>query len=591
MDHLDLLYRSYKEFRKSTSQNAESISFREASKKANPNGDSIIVKTQSVEIEEDWVKAIEEGLVYVDKAVKEDRQFIRNNGEVVPMEKARRVSKTSVEHLSRHADYITRKPADGSDDIVPDKILMVEKLSDYAVYENRFLYLCLSYLNEFISARYDKIQDITNKYQGSLALNKSITLGKRHLVYVVRLNEENHNDPYIMAHNKSMPMIERIYACLHGVLQLLKTPLMVEVGKAPMIKPPVVKTNVLKMNVNFKNALALYDYVTSYKGDGYKIIEKNQVLSPLKDEEGDEVADLISLSSFLTYQDGNALRGELEKNFQAEELRRKEEEEKRLAEQVRSLKKRLEEGGSSFEEYALLLEKENKALERKVAAEESAMESLKEAHAKEINEINKKYEEEITTLLKKQQDELAKQQSLFEQRLQEVQEKYEKELEDLRSSYEEKIAVLEKNMADLQGKLDSTIESYKQQIETLTANYEQLIQETKQAHEKEMATLQESDLEAYNKLQQETAAKIAALEEELKGSQEGKRMALAELHALRGSTGKDGQEEDFTSPERFAELEAEKAAFDAFFDKEWKTTKKAIRHRLFSQKPASKEKK
>jgi hypothetical protein len=591
MDHLDLLYRSYKEYRKNTAQNSESISFREASKKSNPGGDSVVVKTQTVEIEEDWVKAIEEGLVYLEKAVQEDRQFIRNNGEVVPIEKARRVSKTSVEHLARHADYITRKPADASDDIVPDKILMVEKLSDYAVYENRFLYLCLMYLNDFISARYDKIQDITNKYQGSLSLNKSITLGKRHLVYVVRLNEENHNDPYIMAHNKSMPMIERIYACLHGVLQLLKTPLMVEVAKAPMIKPPVVKTNVLKMNLNFKNSLALYDYVTSYKGDGYKIIEKNQVLSPLKDEEGDEMGDLIALSSFLTYQDGNGLRNELEKNYQLEEMRRKEEEEKRLAEQVRSLKKRLEEGGSSFEEYALLLEKENKALERKVLAKEEAMERLKVEQAKEIAALKKQQEDEIAALLKKQEEELAKQQAAFSRKLMEEQQKYEKSLQEIRTSYEEKVAFLQKNIRDLHEKMDSTVQAYEEQIKQLTATYEEKIKQEKEAHDKAFEELRSQDATLLEKEEKERDRKIAELDSQLQSAQNGKTMALAELHALREKEGKIGNEEDFTSPERFAELEKEKEAFDALFDREWKATKKAIWRRLFSEKPGKKEKK
>ena len=46
----------------------------------------------------------------------------------------------------------------------------------------------------------------------------------------------------------------KIEDVLNAILKLLSTPLMVEVSKVPMIKPPITKTNVLKMNNNFKNA-------------------------------------------------------------------------------------------------------------------------------------------------------------------------------------------------------------------------------------------------------------------------------------------------------------------------------------------------
>ena len=52
---------------------------------------------------------------------------------------------------------ITHVPEEEGDNIVPDKLYMVEKLSDYAVYENRFLFMLLSYLRDFIQYRLEKI--------------------------------------------------------------------------------------------------------------------------------------------------------------------------------------------------------------------------------------------------------------------------------------------------------------------------------------------------------------------------------------------------------------------------------------------------
>ena len=107
----------------------------------------------------------------MEKAIAEERQFIRNNGEVVPIEKVKRVSRDSVEHLSRHSNLITKKST--GDNLIPEQLYTVERLNDYAVYENRFLYMLLTYLNEFIGMRYMRILDLTNTYQGSLDLEKN----------------------------------------------------------------------------------------------------------------------------------------------------------------------------------------------------------------------------------------------------------------------------------------------------------------------------------------------------------------------------------------------------------------------------------
>ena len=58
---------------------------------------------------------------------------------------------------------------------------------------------------------------------------------------------------------------------------LLETPLMQEVSKVDMVRRPIVKTNVLKMNKNFKEALALFDFIVAYEEPGYliKTIEKS----------------------------------------------------------------------------------------------------------------------------------------------------------------------------------------------------------------------------------------------------------------------------------------------------------------------------
>ena len=86
--------------------------------KANTDQDKIVLTRKHCIVEEDWVDTIEEGLKYVAKAIAEERQFIYSNGETVPIEKVKNVSRESVEHLAKHSSLITRY--EEGEDIVPD---------------------------------------------------------------------------------------------------------------------------------------------------------------------------------------------------------------------------------------------------------------------------------------------------------------------------------------------------------------------------------------------------------------------------------------------------------------------------------------
>ena len=142
MNSTDARYRAWLAYRKLTAEQREcrrdALALAEAE-----GGDALTVTRVECTVDEAWIRAIEAGLVHIEKAIREDRQFIYSNGEVIPIEKVKHVSKDSVEHLARHAELITREPE--GEDIIPDKLYTVERLSDYAVYENRFLYMLLCY--------------------------------------------------------------------------------------------------------------------------------------------------------------------------------------------------------------------------------------------------------------------------------------------------------------------------------------------------------------------------------------------------------------------------------------------------------------
>ena len=195
MEQADALYRAFLEYRKITKGNVSCARTRDAIRNASPEKDRLEAVSTRCIIEEDWVNKIYEGLAYIEKAIAEERQFIRQQGEVVPIEKARRVSKGSVEHLARHSELMTHEPEEEGK-LIPDKIFVVERLSDYAVYENRFLYMLLCYLRDFIEIRYSKIIELGNTYRAEFDTDKEITVGKRTITYKATFREQSKEDPY-----------------------------------------------------------------------------------------------------------------------------------------------------------------------------------------------------------------------------------------------------------------------------------------------------------------------------------------------------------------------------------------------------------
>lgn len=313
MKYFDTIYRGFQYYREQTKKDKDCINSRIEVKQSNTNLDLLTCKKLNITIQEDWIIEIEEGIRHISEAVGQERQFIRTNGDVIPIEKVKRVSKASIVHLARHSELITKMPEEGGI-LIPDKVYMEEKLSDYTVYENRFLYTLLIYLQKFVNMRLEKILEAINTYQGNLYLNKSFQNKTHNFSFELKFNEERFDVLNNAVDEKTFILIERLDMISREIISLLGCNLMKEVSKSPLVKPPLVKTNVLKGNKNFKAAVVLYDFINVFESDGYLIEELEEKID-FNNEISDEYAELVSMTSLLTYKFGNHLSNSLKNEF------------------------------------------------------------------------------------------------------------------------------------------------------------------------------------------------------------------------------------------------------------------------------------
>ena len=545
MKQTDLYYRAFREYRELTARERENQNQRRAIATSGAELDRLETVKNICVIDEEWVKEIEKGLVFVEKAIREERQFIRNDGEVVPIEKAKSTSKASVVHLARHSDLITHLPSDPSDDLIPDKIFLLEKNSDYAVYENRFLYMLLVYARDFIKVRLDKIREARNMCHIDMHLQKDVKFGSRHIVYESTLTEDRKDKAVSAWDKKNLELYDRIEMAEHWVQALLNTSLMDQVSKVAMIKPPITKTNVLKMNHNFKMAVALYEYLSSYDGDGYDMQEIRKSYAPFAADIADELAETVLLSSFLAYKCANNLEGELKRSLEDAKKAEAIEREAELETKVKRLKRRIAESGESTEEYMLALEARCRALEESARRTE-IVEAERDALAAELAETERRYG------------------SIFNgvDILTEETAQAKNENTELRASFEAE-------KAGLVGELEVKKTAYLAELDEKNRDYRRECDER-------VAQIRRDCEQRIS----EARAETEQVRRDYEALEERKRMISAELHGLRRKCGYKTDGEDYTSKERLDELEKEYIAFIRFFNGEWKKTKKSIRKEL-----------
>ena len=290
MDHnrLDIQHRGFSAYRELTQGSPVSLQ----------GSQTIDTALLDCTVSTDWIDRIERAMPYLENAVHQNRQFILRQGETVPLERAKRVSRASVEHLARHSELI------GGDADHPERIYISENVDTYTIYENRFLYMLLRQLEDFAGSRYQKITELASAFSADLQVDRQLNHGNRKLRFQLTYHETDHAAP----EGETKQALERIRAIVQGVEQLLRTELMKEVSAAPLLKPPIARTNVLLHDPNFRVAMELHTYLTAYTAEGFQAVEKLRNGYNADMEQG--IQELVAITSYLACR--NLLEQELE---------------------------------------------------------------------------------------------------------------------------------------------------------------------------------------------------------------------------------------------------------------------------------------
>lgn len=520
-------YRSYKYMQDMLKSDFTHNYIEEALKDGDEGKDSIFGKTNEKVIDMDWVIAIEETLPYIQKAIEEQRRFIKQAENVVRIKKAK-------------------------------KILTVEREEGFAIYENRVLLTLIHKALMFVDDKYSKMKDVPNDSYNNITMNRHLELNQQKLDFSVNYVNENHES---LAEDLDVEDIEllsdfdRIRRIRQGLNECLATPLMKEIAKEPQVKPPLTQTNLLKENPNFKKAVELWSFLDTYKKQGFELVGE-EYNGKMTDENKEDVYLAMEFQHFMMSITTNpALRKMLQEKYEEENALAKEEADRpenvkemvleaqteavskeeieKLTAEITELKQKIAEQKQKLEEQANII----KTQEGKIAA----LENERESHAKQVEQMNADFaektriaEENFANRLSAKQKEFDDAQTAHNEyvtklntdnanKIAELNTNHSNEVAQLKSDYENRIDTINKENAtatanlksDYEGQLTSMkadytsqIKNYEKQIADINAENAKNVKELNDNHAKEIKTITKESEKRMADFEKETTKKM-----------------------------------------------------------------------------------
>ena len=217
----------------------------------------------------DWIDTIEEALDKIDNVIRAPKSFIKDDSEVVPIEKAKRTGYEAVKHLSSHSQFVKEVTADGF--VKPSKILTSERNIDYAIYENRFVKTLLLKLVPFVEKRYDALVKLMNSdYFNKMNSKSQFNFNGMDVDYELNLSiHRKITDGDKAEHNEIL--LERAKIIRQRVLGFYNSEFMSNLAGAREVFPPIQRTNILMKEPNYHKCYQLWAYIAAQGDFKYEI--------------------------------------------------------------------------------------------------------------------------------------------------------------------------------------------------------------------------------------------------------------------------------------------------------------------------------
>ena len=235
-------------------------------------------RTQSSSFDNTWIDIIEGVIFDLGEIVQNPRLNTRTEGNLVPVELARKTNADSVQHLASHTQYI--KEIDETGNVVPSKILSIMHDDDIKTYENRFIATLIRRLVLFVEKRYEIVAELAELCDEEILLIKNESEIDGAVVEVetkVKISRKNESAQSIQTNS----YIERIKKMRTYLLYFYRSEFMNQLRTEKDVHNPILQTNIIRKNPKYHHCYEVFRFIESYDrvGVNYKIDEKYSVFT------------------------------------------------------------------------------------------------------------------------------------------------------------------------------------------------------------------------------------------------------------------------------------------------------------------------
>lgn len=227
-------------------------------------------------VDEEWISMIEDSLDAINTIIENPRRFITTEEEVVPVSLAKKISADSVRHLSRNTQFLAPSD-DGS--VHPTRILNVNTVETYDLYENRFIYHLIQRLLTFVDKRTDVIFWSTgNEIRNRFKMHSKIDDAYEEIEYNVEMTVKNRQS---FAENDAdnMDVFMRIDRVRRLVMALRGASFCQIMNGCSAVRSPIQRTNLIMKDPNYRKCYQLWQFMERYDKVGYNIDVQQQALA------------------------------------------------------------------------------------------------------------------------------------------------------------------------------------------------------------------------------------------------------------------------------------------------------------------------
>ena len=194
---------------------------------------------------DEWVKAIENCVYELGQIVNNPLEVTKTEGELTPVELAKKINYESIQHLSSHSQYV--KDIDEEGNVVPAKILSQFHKEEIHTYENRFIATFIRRLVLFVEKRYEFIKTTVNFDTKDVMYikNKSIVDGEE-VTIETKVTKKKQNED---AQSKiGREFVKRVEDMRRYVNYFYNSPFMKELKTEKNVRKPILQTNIIRKN-------------------------------------------------------------------------------------------------------------------------------------------------------------------------------------------------------------------------------------------------------------------------------------------------------------------------------------------------------